>query len=396
MNIIFIGSFCPLHITGLLKNSAVLLYNHSELLIKGFKSHPDINLSVITSPDVISYPKGPLYIKSHLDEESIYLVSSLNIKWINLIWTALGMYKQAKKRIKSSKEPIAVIIPYMVLRHVLVTRFLKFRFKKKIIICTIIPDIFFPSKQRSPMKYWLKKITENMARKSDCFVLYTKLMAEYLKIQNKAHIVMEGIIDSDTNNSNISKDNKCKTEKKIVTYAGSLNTKYGIVRLLDSMKLINNPDIELHLIGKGDAEEIIKDYCKKDTRIKFLGLYLKEDALNEQLKSAILINPRSPEDGEFTKYSFPSKNIEYLLTGNITILCKLPGMPEEYFSYFINAGDCSPNSLANAINFGLNMTEKERIAFGEKAQRFVLDKKNCYYQAERILRLLVKTKVAYI
>ena len=51
---------------------------------------------------------------------------------------------------------------------------------------------------------------------------------------------------------------KTNNERFILTYTGSLNKRYGIIRLLDSMRFINNNDIELHLYGAGDSEEYIK------------------------------------------------------------------------------------------------------------------------------------------
>ena len=45
------------------------------------------------------------------------------------------------------------------------------------------------------------------------------------------------------------------------------------------------------------------------------------------------MNPRSA-DAEYTKYSFPSKTIEYLATGVPVVMNRLPGIPEEY-EYFV-------------------------------------------------------------
>lgn len=41
----------------------------------------------------------------------------------------------------------------------------------------------------------------------------------------------------------------------------------------------------------------------------------------------VLVNPRQNDD-EYTKYSFPSKNIEYLMTGNAVMAYMLDGIPE--------------------------------------------------------------------
>ncbi len=385
MNILFIDAFCPQKLLTQVGGSANSRYRASEFLIKGFKANGNINLSVITSPDMVSFPKGSIYIKSYYDKgENIQIVSSLNVSFIKQLWTISSMFHHARKVIQKNDGETKIIIPYMVLRHVAVSRLLKIKFGNKVKICTIIPDIFFPSKKR-PLKYWANKWTEKMTQKNDCFVLYTEKMAEYLNIQSKPHIIMEGIIDTEIKSSLQSKN---LYTKKVITYTGALNVEYGIVRLLEAMKLLKDLDIELHLLGRGNAEKIIKEYVNTDSRIKFIGMQSKEKTLQEQMLSTMLINPRSANDGEYTKYSFPSKNIEYLLTGKPTILAKLPGMPEEYYPYFIDAIDCSPKSISNAIKKVLSMEEKERIDFGKKGKKFIIENKSSYIQANRILTLI--------
>ena len=56
-------------------------------------------------------------------------------------------------------------------------------------------------------------------------------------------------------------------------------------------------------------------------------------SLNEaralQKTADVLVNPRLNE-GEYTKYSFPSKTMEYLSTGRPVVCYKLDGIPDEY------------------------------------------------------------------
>ena len=54
----------------------------------------------------------------------------------------------------------------------------------------------------------------------------------------------------------------------------------------------------------------------------------------------VLVNPR-PNNEEYTKYSFPSKNIEYLMTGKPVVAYMLDGMPAHYkkFLYEIPTGE---------------------------------------------------------
>ena len=53
---------------------------------------------------------------------------------------------------------------------------------------------------------------------------------------------------------------------------------------------------------------------KKDNRIVFKGMVPNKIVVEDQLKATLLVNPR-PSIGEFTRYSFPSKNMEYMVSG---------------------------------------------------------------------------------
>jgi hypothetical protein len=125
------------------------------------------------------------------------------------------------------------------------------------------------------------------------------------------------------------------------------------------MQHINDANEELLLYGAGDAVEYIQEAGVKDKRIKYMGLVSKKETIDIQNSASILVNPRNSDDGEFTKYSCPSKILEYMLTGNPTVICWLPGVPEEYYDYLIVAKDNSIKSLADAINKALQLSASE-------------------------------------
>ena len=93
--------------------------------------------------------------------------------------------------------------------------------------------------------------------------------------------------------------------------------------------MICSNDVELWICGSGDAKDIIEDEAQKDSRIKYFGLVDSQTALKMQHQATILVNPRT-SDGEYTKYSFPSKNMEYMVSGTPVLTTDLPGMPKEH------------------------------------------------------------------
>lgn len=381
MNIIFLGQF-PTKRAIMESNGAIdSLYRDSAAVIDGLRTLDYVDLSVVSSPDVISYPKGRLYFQSFYDEyDNAYSVSNLNLPVLKQLWTILAMTKKVLQ-IAPKNMDFCVIIPYMVFRHVLTTRLLKLIYGKRLIVCTIVPDIFFPKKYL--VKY-INKLTEKMARKSDSFVLYTDKMSEYLSLDTQKCITIEGFKNIEDRPVNLNKS------LFNVVYTGSLERKYGLLRLIDSIPLLEDYPIEIHLYGDGDAVEDIKEAAKKYPNLRFYGKVPKKVATDVIYNASCLINPRNQEDGEFVEYSFPSKDIEYLGTGIPVILCKLPGMPREYWNHFIDAGNGTPIELAAAILKVFNMDIKEKAKLGYQAKQFVLDRMDVTKQSEKIVGLINK------
>lgn len=382
MNILHLASFATKDILSKYSNWGIDIYKVSEFLVQGFREKDDVNLKVVTSPDLPKYPKFPEFYIKHRIVDDIELVSSLNIAVIRQVWTIFSMFFACSRIVRKNKEKTYLIIPYMMFRHVIVCWMLKLFHGEKIHICTIVPDVFFYEKKQW-VNYYSNKLTEYLTKKSDSFVLYTETMADYLDIKNKPFIVMEGCIDPAINTDFAKSINN---DKKTIVYTGSLFRKYGICRLVDAMQHINDTNVEMLLYGTGDAVEYIKEVGIKDKRIKYMGLVSKNDTIDIQNSASVLVNPRNSDDGEFTKYSCPSKILEYMLTGNPTVICWLPGIPEEYYDYLIVAKDNSIKSLADAINKALYLSASEKNKYGE-ARNFVISR-TCYGQCcNRILNL---------
>jgi glycosyltransferase involved in cell wall biosynthesis len=234
--------------------------------------------------------------------------------------------------------------------------------------------------------------TNAMVQKSDCFVLFTETMADYLKIKNKPYIVMEGLIDNDIFEKK--RNSHKKTPEKIsILYTGALHNAHGVMRLVEMLNYFEeSSNIELWISGKGVLTEEIRRLSELDKRIRFFGAIAKEEVFELQKQATILINPRSVSDDELiTRYMFPSKNLEYMLSGNPSIICKMPGIPDDYYQYFIVAENGSPENLYKAVCKVIDMTSEERIIFGEKAQSFVKLNKNYIVQTNRIISLIEST-----
>ena len=378
MNILFIGAFPPEFLVMRSGGKIDSLYRDDQAIIKGLRDCPDTNLGVITSPDIASWPTGPLYIRNETSyEEGLTMVGSLNISLLKQIWTIASMTYAASGFIRRCKSKVVVIIPYIVFRHVLTLRLLRFLHPNKVIQAVIVPDIFFPTNK---LKKIINRITEGLAIKFDAFILYTHKMAEHLKVKESHFEVIEGFRD-------ISDRTPSPSDEFKVVYAGSLNLNYGVGRLVEAMSLLSDSDIQLHLYGAGNAESLIKDKAKSNDNIIFHGKVSNAEATEAIYSASALINPRNSSDGDFTEYSFPSKDIEYMATGIPTLLCKLPGMPKEYYGHFIDLGDGSPNEIADSLLRVRRMPLEGRQLLGKDSRHFIIDRMDCSKQAARMVRL---------
>jgi glycosyltransferase involved in cell wall biosynthesis len=262
-------------------------------------------------------------------------------------------------------------------------------------ITVIVPDLpsSFGVLPKSVIKALIYRISGERTLKNlyyiDSFVLLTKKMKERLKIGTRPFIVIEGIV---SNNIIVDTEkqysfNNVHREGNIILYTGSLNYQFGIKVLLQAFQTIEKNNYELWICGSGEAEREIRELLKKDNRIKFFGYVTKQQIFKLQQESTILINPRVNQ-GEYTKYSFPSKTMEYMASGKPVLMYKLDGVPDEYneYLYYINGNGVEP--LKKSIIEVCSKSDSELADFGLKARKFVFKYKNSKTQACKILKMI--------
>ena len=146
--------------------------------------------------------------------------------------------------------------------------------------------------------------------------------------------------------------------------------------------MIDDPNASLHICGGGELKPYVEEMCKKDSRIHYYGVVPAEKA-NEILQNAdVLVNPRQNDD-EYTKYSFPSKNIEYLMTGNSVVAYMLDGMPSIYQKFLYTPKENSIRALSGSIESALKAGKGR-----SEGQEYISKELNCRMVAKKILQLI--------
>lgn len=162
------------------------------------------------------------------------------------------------------------------------------------------------------------------------YVLLTSQMNERVNPKGKPHIVMEALCDLSMSGQNVQIEEK--VSPRTVIYAGGIHERYGLKMLAESFVKADIPDARLAYYGSGSYVEEYKKLCAAHPNLEYRGVAPNEEIVEEELKASLLVNPR-PTTEEFTKYSFPSKNMEYMASGTPLLTTKLPGMPEDYYPH---------------------------------------------------------------
>ena len=97
-----------------------------------------------------------------------------------------------------------------------------------------------------------------------------------------------------------------------------------------------------------------------------------------------------PPENNATKYCFPSKLFEYLVSGNPTVAFRLEGVGAEYYDYIQIFDDITPEGIASTIIRLSQLSHEERDEIGRRSNEFIVKNKNNYVQGERILNYATK------
>lgn len=403
MELLFLGVACT---NGAIKHSNKKYYNDRATLrpqqyfdfnlVSGLSEH--CNVTAISEPPVASYPRSKcLWYKRKKDVVSekliIKYIKLLNLLGIKTFMIMLAVFFETLKfSIKNKEKKSAILMGYLSFYTYFPAMIVSKIFKVKVFV--IVPDV--PkyvsgySKTNNAIRCYLSKLAERLNKliesKFDGYIFLTKYMNELLNRNKKPYIIMEGFINKE---DILAVETIYKEAKKILMYAGTLHEKFGVKKLVEAFKLINMDNCELWIYGEGDYLKKIQKESVIHRNIKYQGTKNKEEILKLERAVTLLVNPRS-SDEEFTKYSFPSKTVEYMASGTPVLTTKLPGIPEEYFRYVYTFEDESIEGMASEINRILSMSIDDLWEFGDKAREFIIKNKNNIIQTQKIYEFINK------
>ncbi len=374
------------------KNPGYAMQKFNRMVADGLVRN-GAEVTAVSSPPVVpgSLRKVENYSNSEFKGISFKHITVIDIPLLRQLYVFLSaLFKVAGFGIGKNKEESKVIICDMLNVGVTAGALLGASLTgvKKVGILTDMPGMMIGA---SGVKNRIAaKMMKSLLGKYDGYVFLTEAMNTVVNLSKKPYIVMEGLVDKDDCadrgfTSEFSGMAESGDEKRII-YAGGLFRQYGVGNLIEGFMKVKDTSLRLDLYGSGDMENEIENFAKQDSRIRFHGVVTNEEILEAERGAWLLINPR-PTTEDFVKYSFPSKNMEYMLSGTPVLTTHLPGMPEEYLDYVFTIEDESADGIAGAIEKLLNTYPDEIKKRGEDARTFVRENKNQLIRGKEILEL---------
>lgn len=349
-------------------------------------------LTVISFPTVATFPNGPsMYLGKNrytLDfGTDIRCPAIINLPIVKQAHIFLKTYFYLKKWFKENKNEEKSVILYSDFPPYATACRLACKGEKNTkctLFMTDLPTLsLLPHKKTitNMLVCKMDKIRENNYKSFESYILLTEYMSEKMGIQNKPYIVVEGFSDPDVNPFTTE-----KSQKKVIMYSGALSDVHDPTLMVEGF-LKCDTDAELWIFGSGAKEKIVTDAAEKDSRIKYFGKVSREEVLRKQKEAHLLLSIKSSED-EFTKLAFPSKILEYMISGTPVMSTRVEGIPNEYFDYVFAVDDETPEGIAQRMKEVIELSAQELAEKGSQSKRFAAEEKNCQKQTQKIIDFL--------
>lgn len=372
----------------------VSIDSFQKMLLSGFEKSNKKFDYLINAPEIGSYPKRSLSIKVPSSDFEFYGMKGRNVSFLNISYfkrysIAHSILEELDNVISNVhiSEVVVIVVCTLYYQYIKPVVDIKKKYNKKnIIICPIaldLPDFLGDKSVKAKPSNSVRRIY-SLLTEADCFIILTRFMPDKLG-KDKQYFLMEGVYGAkDIGIKNISK------RPKTILYTGTFDGRYGIKNLVNAFMAVKDPEASLLLCGDGTEREYVENRAKEDSRIIYYGQVKQERVFEMQREASLLINPRKPE-GEYTKYSFPSKTMEYMASGTPTLMYRLPGMPEEYEPYVALFKNSSDEEMTRVMEEWLNKPQEELDAFGAKAREFIINNKTADKQVARFMNFIKET-----
>lgn len=398
MKLLYIGCFCE-PTTNLLISSQTHITASATTFQKallcgyrGLENKPDY---IVNIPDIGSFPmrcNNLFFPRSEFEYASMKGVNGafFNFTYVKKYSIYHSIVKESIKWLDLHQEEKVTILVYSLIYPYLKAAIdLKNRYSNVKVSCIVLdlPEYFGDNTS------WLYRVLNKKSTRQiytlvpqiDSFVLLTEYMKDRLNIGTRPWCLLEGVYNPIEVASQ-------KKRKKVILYTGKLDIRFGIRDLIAAFNKIDDPEFSLWICGHGLDQAFVESAVTNDSRIKYWGFVEQKRIFEMQQEATLLVNPRKGNE-EYTKYSFPSKTMEYMASGTPTVMYKLPGLPIDYEEHLILIPDNSLYTFTTILEEWGRKNQVELDEFGRHAKQFILKNKNSEIQAKRLMNFLCTDKV---
>ena len=289
--------------------------------------------------------------------------------------------KQVKNLIPTIRSEDCIIVTDTINpKCVSITNYIQRKFKIPAIgICTDSPSNITGTNKSYTM-YLL-----SCCNKLDGFITLTEGLNILFNANNKKHITIEGVVESREFKS------ESNVEGRYLFFGGALLPRYGVYNLIEAFKTIEDKNVSLLICGHHGNDRKLEEAIGDDLRIKYLGCLPVCEVLPLEANAIANINPR-PFTQDLDRLSIPSKTLEYLASGALTISVKNTELEKTFKDCAIWAKTGDVKDLAAAIKTALEMDEKERKNIAEIAKNTAIS----HYSLEKISDLVTDFSLSFL
>ncbi len=330
-----------------------------------------------------TFPKNhkSIYISDKRWGRDNLRVGYLNLPFIKQRTQERKVYRYLKEALSSTDAPQVIVVYYLHPPFWKALLRIKKQFPKIKILLIMTESV--PGRGDIVDTPQRKKLGDKMvswAKIADGFCLLTKYLTGPLEVGERRWMTLEGVADQDTPSAQLE-----EREKGVFLYTGGVFARFNVDNLIKAFAYL--PEGELWLCGKAEESQEMKKLLRQSPNVRYFG-EVPHDKLQEyRKKCSYLINPRMPT-GTYTKYSFPSKTMEYLASGKPALGYALEGMGEEYRQYLTLLNGKAPQELAEELRAILETDYAQLEEKAMLARDFILTNKTAERQAARLARFL--------
>lgn len=197
-------------------------------------------------------------------------------------------------------------------------------------------------------------------------------------------------IGYDTKVIHISEHHK-KLDKFTIVFAGTLMKFKGTDKLITAVSKMNTQAFELILCGDGPMKEEVEKYSRTFKNINYKGRVASDELKENHFFNADLLINITQVEKKDEDFGFPSKLIDYILTGKPVLTNRFPALPLEFYNFVHVIENIDADGIRVAIENVSKKSEEELQLKCKNGYRFITENYSYTKITDELLAFINKT-----